>query len=58
MINFIFIIMVESVNSDGLSKALAGMEDWYRAVIFNKDLKVVAKKNLDSPNEGELKYFP
>lgn len=47
--------MVESVNSDNLSKALAGMEDWYRAVIFNKDLKVVATKNLEKVNEGELK---
>ena len=47
--------MVEKIdlNSD-VTKAMEGMQDWYRAVIFDKNLKVIAKKNLETVDEKEL----
>ena len=46
--------MVEKETNDDLSKHLKEMEDWYRAVIFDADLKVYSTKNYDV-KESELK---
>lgn len=46
--------MVEKIDTD-LTKSLETMEDWYRAVIFDKNCSVLAKKNMDKINEEELK---
>lgn len=46
--------MVEKDVNDDLSKHLKAMEDWYRAVIFDSDLKVYSSKNYDV-KENELK---
>ncbi len=41
--------------SSDLSKGLETMEDWYRAVIFDTSLNVLAKKNVEKVNQDELK---
>ena len=42
-------------NTD-LTKQLESMEDWYRAVIFDSSLKVIAQKNIGKADESEFKY--
>jgi len=46
--------MVEKETNNDLSKHLKDMEDWYRAVIFDADLKVISTKNYEV-KESELK---
>lgn len=47
--------MVEKIeNAEAITKTLNSTEDWYRAVIFDAQAQVVAKKNYE-PNENELK---
>jgi hypothetical protein len=46
--------MVEKDGDDKISKCLSIMEDWYRAVIFTPELKVISSKNYDV-KESELK---
>lgn len=41
------------MEKSGLDKSLADVEDWYRALIFDTKLNVVAAKNV-SVNEKEL----
>ena len=48
--------MVEKLSKteDPITDALNSMEDWYRAVIFTPELKVISKKNYEV-KENELK---
>jgi hypothetical protein len=46
---------MESTSKDGLDKQLAAVEDWYKAVIFDANCKVIASKNVNKVDEGELK---
>lgn len=41
-------------SKDSLEKHLVSMEDWYKAVIFDSEGKVVASKNATKTNEKEL----
>jgi hypothetical protein len=43
-----------SISKDSLEKNLASMEDWYRAVIFDNNSKVLASKNASKLDEREL----
>lgn len=45
----------EDKSNTDLTKSLETMEDWYRAVIFDPSLNVLAKKNVDKVNQDELK---
>ena len=40
-----------------LTTELKSFEDWYKAVIFDKDCNIIASKNIDKLEEGELKEF-
>lgn len=46
--------MVEKEGDDNTTKCLKAMNDWYRAVIFTPELKVLASKNYEA-KESELK---
>lgn len=49
--------MVEKIDlNKDITKTLESMEDWYRAVIFDKNVNILSKKNLDKPDEKELRY--
>jgi hypothetical protein len=37
-----------------LEKHLAGMEDWYKAVVFDTNNKVLAVKNVNKVDDKEL----
>ena len=41
-------------SKDNLEKQLVAMEDWYKAVIFDINGKVVASKNAAKVGEKEL----
>ena len=45
----------DDISNSDLSKSLGTMEDWYRAVIFDPSLNVLAKKNIEKINQDELK---
>lgn len=45
---------MDSLSGESLEKNLEAMEDWYRAVIFDNNGKVVAKKNSQKLDEKEL----
>lgn len=38
-----------------LEEELAKYEDWYKAVIFDNEAKIIASKNCDKLKDGELK---
>ena len=40
-----------------LEDEFAKFEDWYKAIIFDKNCNIIAKKNCDKLKEGELKEF-
>ena len=42
-------------SGDKLVEELNKFEDWYKAIIFDKDCKIIAKKNCDKLKDGELK---
>lgn len=46
--------MEGTTSKDNLEKQLAVMEDWYKAVIFDTDGKIIASKNANKTNEKEL----
>jgi hypothetical protein len=46
--------MEGNVSKDNLEKQLATFEDWYKAVIFDSNGKIVASKNASKTNEKEL----
>lgn len=39
-----------------LEEEMAKFEDWYKAIIFDSEGKIIAKKNCDKLVDGELKY--
>jgi hypothetical protein len=39
---------------EGVEKGLAGVEDWYKAVIFDSNGKIVASKNANKTSEKEV----
>ena len=41
-------------SKENLEKQLTAMEDWYKAVIFDTEAKIVASKNVSKTNEKEL----
>jgi len=41
-------------SKDNLEKNLNTMEDWYKAVIFDTNGKIVASKNASKTSEKEL----
>ena len=40
-----------------LNNELKSYEDWYRAIIFDGDCKIIASKNAEKVEDGELKEF-
>ena len=46
--------MEGTISKENLEKHLANMEDWYRAVIFDSNGKLVATKNSNKVTEKEL----
>ena len=40
-----------------LEDEFAKFEDWYKAIIFDKNCNIIAKKNCDKLKDGELKEF-
>ena len=40
-----------------LEEEFKNYEDWYRAIIFDKDCNIIAKKNCDKLVDGELKEY-
>ena len=40
-----------------LTEQLNKFEDWYKAIIFDTNGTVIASKNTDKLQDGELKYF-
>ncbi len=45
---------MDSLSTETLEKNLEGVEDWYRAVLFDNNNKVIAKKNASKLDEKEL----
>lgn len=45
---------MDSITPDILEKAFVAVEDWYRAVLFDNNGKVIVKKNADKLDEKEL----
>lgn len=46
--------MEGAINKENLEKQLTNMEDWYKAVIFDSNGKVIASKNASKASEKEL----
>lgn len=46
--------MEGSIPQDNLEKHLTNTEDWYKAVIFDSNGKVIASKNASKASEKEL----
>ncbi len=44
-------------NQKVLEDEMAKFEDWYRAIIFDLNCNIIAKKNCDKLKDGELKEF-
>ena len=44
-------------NSKALEDEMAKFEDWYKAIIFDQNCNIIAKKNCDKLKDGELKEF-
>ena len=44
-------------SGDKLVEEFNKFEDWYKAIIFDKDCNIIAKKNCDKLKDGELKEF-
>ena len=44
-------------NTKVLEDEFAKFEDWYKAIIFDKNCNIIAKKNCDKLKDGELKEF-
>ncbi len=49
--------MEGSISTSNLDKNLSQMEDWYKAVIFDSNSKVLASKNVSKIDEKELTYL-
>lgn len=45
---------MEGSLKETLEKELNAFEDWYKAVIFDKNCKIVASKNSSKTEEKEL----
>ena len=43
------------MENNDLTKQLTEMEDWYRAVIFDSELKTISAKNIGKSDESEFK---
>jgi hypothetical protein len=48
--------MEGTTSKDSLEKQIAAVEDWYKAVIFDADCKILAAKNANKTDEKELAY--
>lgn len=46
--------MEGTISKDKLEGELTKFEDWYKAVIFDGEGKVIASKNANKTNEKEL----
>jgi hypothetical protein len=46
--------MEGTISKDNLEKQLSNMEDWYKAVIFDTNGKIIASKNSNKATEKEL----
>jgi hypothetical protein len=46
--------MEGNISKDNLEKQLAVFEDWYKAVIFDSNGKIVASKNANKTSEKEI----
>ena len=44
-------------NKTKLEEEFKKYEDWYKAIIFDTEGKIIASKNCDKLKEGELKYY-
>ena len=44
-------------NTKVLEEEFAKFEDWYKAIIFDQNCNIIAKKNCDKLKDGELKEF-
>ena len=42
-------------SSSKITETLTKYEDWYKAIIFDEECNVIAKKNCDKLVDGELK---
>ncbi len=45
---------MEGSTKETLEKQLTAVEDWYKAVVFDSNAKVVASKNANKTDEKEL----
>ena len=48
---------MEGLNKDKLNEELKKYEDWYKAVIFDGECNIIASKNIDKLQDGELKEY-
>lgn len=46
---------MEGTTKDKLNEELKKFEDWYKAVIFDTNCGIIASKNCDKIQDGELK---
>jgi|LauGreDrversion4_2_1035121.scaffolds.fasta_scaffold771945_2 hypothetical protein len=46
--------MEATPSKENLEKQLTAMEDWYKAVIFDSEGKIIASKNASKTSEKEL----
>jgi hypothetical protein len=47
---------MDALKPEDLEKNFELMADWYRAVLFDNNGKVIAKKNSNKVDEKELRY--
>jgi hypothetical protein len=47
--------MESTISKDNLEKHLGTMEDWYKAVIFDNNCKILATKGSVKTDEKELR---
>ncbi len=49
--------MEGTISNENLEKHLGNMQDWYKAVIFDSEGKMIASKNANKHKEAELTYL-
>jgi hypothetical protein len=42
---------------ENLEKEMNAVEDWYKAVVFDTNAKIIAAKNSNKTDEKELSYY-
>lgn len=48
-------LKMEGTTKDKLNEELKKFEDWYKAVIFDTNCEIIASKNCEKIQDGELK---